>query len=96
MVRPVRHADLEAVLRLARSGGNGLTSLPPDRDAIEQRIAAAVQAIDDHKARAAGAPLMLVTEVGDRVVATGMIFARLGAEWPFYSYRITRQARARD
>ena len=92
MVRPVRHADLEAVLRLARSGGNGLTSLPPDRDAIEQRIAAAVQAIDDHKARAAGAPLMLVTEVGDRVVATGMIFARLGAEWPFYSYRITRQA----
>ncbi len=35
---------------------------------------------------------MLVTEIGTQVVATGMIFARIGAEWPFYSYRITRQA----
>jgi len=92
IVRPVRTADLEAVLELARRGGNGLTSLPPDRDAIEQRISAAVRALEDDQARANGAAVMLVTEVGDRVVATGMIFARIGVEWPFYSYRITRQA----
>ena len=34
---------------------------------------------------------MLVAEVAGRIGATGMIFARVGAEWPFYSYRITRQ-----
>jgi arginine N-succinyltransferase len=88
----VREADLEAVLDLARRGGNGLTSLPPDRDAIERRIGSAVQALEDEQARNDGAPVMLVTEIGAQVVATGMIFARIGAEWPFYSYRITRQA----
>ncbi len=34
---------------------------------------------------------MLVAELGSRIVGTGMIFARVGAEWPFYSYRVTRQ-----
>ena len=92
VVRPVREADLEAVLELALRGGNGLTSLPPDRAAIARRIAAAERAMEDERARAEGAPIMLVTEIGGRVVATGMIFARIGAEWPFYSYRITRQA----
>lgn len=92
IVRPVRTTDCDAVLQLARRGGNGLTSLPPDKDAIERRITAAVQALDDQQARADGAPIMLVTEIEGRVVATGMIFARIGAEWPFYSYRITRQA----
>ncbi len=35
---------------------------------------------------------MLVAEFRSAIVATGMVFARVGAEWPFYSYRITRQA----
>ncbi|WP_116970875.1 arginine N-succinyltransferase [Blastomonas sp. UPD001] len=35
---------------------------------------------------------MLVSEYGGEIVATGMVFARVGAEWPFYSYRITRQS----
>lgn len=92
IIRPVGGADLEAVLELTRRGGTGLTNLPPDRDAIERRIVAAVQALSDQQARADGAAIMLVAETGGRIVATGMIFARVGAEWPFYSYRITRQA----
>lgn len=92
VIRPVREADLEAVLDMALRGGNGLTSLPPDRPAIARRIASAEQALIDEKARAEGAPIMLVAEIAGQVVATGMIFARIGAEWPFYSYRITRQA----
>lgn len=92
IIRPVRAADLEAVLELTRRGGSGLTNLPPDRDTIERRIASAEQAIDDEQARAAGGLIMLVCEFDGRIVATGMIFPRVGAEWPFYSYRITRQA----
>jgi len=92
IIRPVRAADLDAVLELTRRGGTGLTNLPPDRDAIERRIAAAEQALVDQQARADGAAIMLVAETEGRIAATGMIFARVGAEWPFYSYRITRQA----
>ena len=92
IIRPVSGADLDAVLDLTRRGGTGLTNLPPDRDAIERRIAAAEQALSDQQARADGAAIMLVAEIVGRIVATGMIFARVGAEWPFYSYRITRQS----
>jgi arginine N-succinyltransferase len=92
IVRPVREADLDGVLVLTRRGGTGLTNLPPDRATIERRITASVRALEDEQVRAEGAAIMLVTELRERIVATGMIFARVGAEWPFYSYRITRQA----
>jgi arginine N-succinyltransferase len=89
----VRTDDLEPVLELTRRGGTGLTNLPADRDTLARRIASAEQALSNLEARAEGAPIMLVAEFDDRIVATGMIFARVGAEWPFYSYRITRQAK---
>ena len=92
IIRPVRRGDLDAVLDLTRRGGTGLTNLPPDRDALQRRIAAAELAMADQQARADGAAIMLVAEIAGSIVATGMIFARVGAEWPFYSYRITRQA----
>ena len=92
LIRPVRSSDLDAVLRLAEAGGSGLTNLPPDRDALAQRIASAERAIEDAAVRASGAAIMLVAELDQEIVATGMIFARVGAEWPFYSYRLTRQA----
>ncbi|WP_198669468.1 arginine N-succinyltransferase, partial [Blastomonas sp. UPD001] len=44
VIRPIRREDTDAVLALAAKGGDGLTNLPPDRDAIDQRIAAAVAA----------------------------------------------------
>ena len=92
VVRPVRAADLDAVLALVERGGSGLTNLPPDRDTLAQRIAAAERAIGSEAAREEGAAIMLVAELKDELVATGLIFARIGIEWPFYSYRITRQS----
>ena len=92
LVRPVAAADIDGVLALARKGGTGLTNLPPDRDALAKRIAASEAAIASADARAAGAAVLLVGEQEGEIVGTAMIFARVGAEWPFYSYRITRQA----
>ena len=96
-VRPAVAADLDGVLALARKGGTGLTNLPPDRDALARRIAASEAAVASADARAAGAAVLLVGEQpgedGAEIVGTAMIFARVGAEWPFYSYRITRQTR---
>jgi len=88
----VRHSDVDAVLALVTKGGKGLTNLQPERDAIARRIASATAAIDDVTAREQGSAIMLVTEYRGEIVATGMIFARVGVEWPFYSYRITRQS----
>ncbi len=92
LVRPVREGDLEAILSLVSRGGTGLTNLQPDRKSLAARIANAQAAVADAAAREAGAAILLVGEAGGAIVGTAMIFARVGAEWPFYSYRITRQA----
>ncbi len=96
VVRPARASDVDAVLRLAIAGGSGLTNLPPDREALARRIAASEAAIASADARETGAAVLLVGEDTGQdegaIVGTAMIFARVGAEWPFYSYRITRQA----
>ena len=91
-VRPGRTDDVDALYALARAGGVGLTNLPPDREVLAKKLAAGVQALRDPGARAAGSAVMLVTECDDAIVGTGCVFARVGAEWPFYSYRLTRQA----
>lgn len=92
ILRTACTADIEGVMALAIAGGSGLTNLPPDRDMLASRIAASERAITDAEARAAGAAIMLVVERDSRIVAVSGIFPRVGAEWPFYSYRLTRQA----
>lgn len=85
-IRPLREDDLDAMLALARGAGPGLTNLPPDRDAIAERIARsdALLAGADF-----GGAIILGLELDGRVRGCGMIFPRLGVDWPFYSYRIS-------
>lgn len=89
-VRPARASDLPAVLDLARLTGGGFTNLPPDEGALAKRLAwseASFARVDD-------APenelyLLLLEEVASgRIGGTAMLFSRVGAEWPFYSYKI--------
>ena len=92
VLRTVMQSDIDGVLALAKAGGSGLTNLPPDRDMLMNRIESSERAVSDALAREAGAAVMLVVERNSRIVAISGIFPRVGAEWPFYSYRITRQA----
>ena len=91
-VRPGTTSDVDALFALASAGGVGLTNLPPDRDVLARKLEAGVAALRDPAAREAGAAILLVTECDDAIVGTGCVFARVGSEWPFYSYRLTRQA----
>ena len=92
VLRTARKADIDGVMALAIAGGSGLTNLPPDRDMLASRIEASERAITNAEAREAGAAIMLVVERKSQIVAVSGIFPRVGAEWPFYSYRLTRQA----
>ena len=92
VVRTASEADLEGLYALAVTGGSGLTNLPPDRVALAAKLAASSQALISPAAREAGAAILLIVEFGGRVVGTSCIFPRIGAEWPFHSYRLTRQS----
>ena len=95
VARPGRSGDVDALYRLALAGGVGLTNLPPDRDALAAKLAASEAALTDPAVRDGGAPILLIVEADDgRIAATSCIFAHVGGEWPFYSYRLVRHAQS--
>jgi arginine N-succinyltransferase len=85
-IRPVCDDDLDAMLLLAQSAGPGLTNLPPDRKAIALRIARSTALLGGAQL---GGAIILGLEFDGRVRGCGMVFPRLGVDWPFYSYRIS-------
>lgn len=100
VVRPARRGDLDGLFRLARAAGPGMTNLQPDVALLAERLAASEAALLSADFRALGAPIFLIVEqaaldgapAGPPVVGTACIFPSIGVEWPFYSYRLTRQA----
>lgn len=87
LVRIATIDDIDALLALARKGGAGLTNLPPDRNALAARLRASAMAVADP---GAPGPIILVLALEERLIGCGMVFPRIGVEWPFYSYRISR------
>lgn len=85
-IRPVRPDDLDALLLLAERAGTGFTNLPRDDAVLGQRIERSAALLDGAKL---GGAIILVIEIGGQVRGCGMIFPRVGVEWPFYSYRIS-------
>jgi arginine N-succinyltransferase len=89
-IRPAREGDLDALLDLARMTGGGFTNLPPDRDALARRLAWSAESF----ARELQAPdnelyMLFLEEAGTgRIGGTAVLFSRVGAEWPFYSYKV--------
>ncbi len=100
VVRPARRGDLEGLFRLAQAAGSGMTNLQPDQVVLAERLIATEAALLSEDFRARGVPIFFVVErvgpdgaaAAEPIVGTACIFPRIGVEWPFYSYRLTRQA----
>jgi arginine N-succinyltransferase len=90
VVRPARREDLDGLLALAQAADAGMTNLPADRAALDERLAASEQSLIDPETRNGGAAVYLVLERQDRIVGAACVFARIGVAQPFYSYRVTR------
>lgn len=92
-VRPVRTEDLDALVALASLTGGGMTNLPPDRAALAARIAWSARSLSTPVSAPQDEYYLLVLEDGaGRVIGTASLFSRLGARWPFYSYKLARVA----
>lgn len=85
-IRPVCSDDLDALLALAEGAGAGFTNLPRDRTALGERIERSAALLGGANP---GGAIILVLEVDGRIGGCGMVFPRLGVDWPFYSYRIS-------
>ncbi|KQX18347.1 MULTISPECIES: arginine N-succinyltransferase [unclassified Sphingomonas] len=85
-IRPVRTDDLDALLVLAEGTGPGFTNLPSDRGVLRERIERSDALLAGEKL---GGAIILGLELNGRIRGCGMVFPRIGVDWPFYSYRIS-------
>ena len=90
-VRLAGQGDLTALMDLAKLSGAGMTNLPADaatlagKIAWSERSAAAVITEPDDEYY-----LLVLDDGQGHAIGTASLFSRLGAKWPFYSYRQTR------
>ncbi len=88
--RPALPDDLEAIYEMAKSTGGGFTNLPPDRDVLAAKLARGAASL----ARVEDAPghdffvFVLEDAASGKVRGTCQIFASVGEQLPFYSYRV--------
>jgi len=92
VVRMARASDLDTLFDLAALTGGGMTNLPHDRDSLGEKIAWSERSLaaDIVQPDNEFYMLMLEDEESGKVLGTASIYSRLGATWPFYSYKIHR------
>jgi len=90
IIRAATPRDVQALYEMAKLTGGGFTNLPPDRDALAEKLersAAAFQRAEDSLEDDLFV-LALENVATGEVRGTCQIFSQVGKRWPFYSYRI--------
>jgi arginine N-succinyltransferase len=88
IVRPVRNADLPALLELARSTGTGLTTLPANEERLAHRVGLAERAFTGDVARADADYLFVLEDDSGAVVGISAVVGAVGLREPWYNYRV--------
>ena len=91
VVRAASSDDVDQLYEMAKLTGGGFTNLPPDRGALNAKLARSAEAFAKTEGESANDLFLLAledTETG-QVRGTAQIFAAVGTRWPFYSYHIT-------
>jgi arginine N-succinyltransferase len=90
VLRPAQHRDLPALEALAQASAIGISSLPPDRDALRQLLALSAKAFSSDDVASGEEAYLFVLEdtaQGGALVGTSGIAAAAGFHDHFYSYR---------
>ena len=88
-LRASRPDDLEHLYEMAKLTGGGFTNLPPDRDALGEKLETSAKAFANTGTELVDETFVLVlenTETG-AVRGTCQLMTKVGQQWPFYSYR---------
>ena len=89
-VRPARNEDFQSIYEMAKLTGGGFTNLPPDRGTLVEKIIRSEKAFEHDGEEPRNDLFLMVLENTETGQARGtcQIFSMVGAECPFYSYRI--------
>ncbi|MDR8015903.1 arginine N-succinyltransferase [Ectopseudomonas guguanensis] len=88
IVRPVRSADLPALIDLARSTGAGLTTLPANEERLAHRVGWAEKTFRGEAERADADYLFVLEDDAGKVVGISAVAGAVGLREPWYNYRV--------
>ena len=88
IVRPVRSADLPALIDLARSTGAGLTTLPANEERLAHRVGWAEKAFRGEAERVDADYLFVLEDDAGKVVGISAVAGAVGLREPWYNYRV--------
>ncbi len=90
IIRPVAIEDLDSLVGLAGKALTGLTTLPSDRELLEQKIIASVRAFSMERQEPGDDHYLFVLEDSHAgmVVGTSGLVAAVGVKEAFYSYKL--------
>ena len=88
IVRPVRSADLSALIDLARSTGTGLTTLPANEQRLSHRVGWAEKTFLGEAERADADYLFVMEDDDGKVVGISAVAGAVGLREPWYNYRV--------
>ena len=94
VVRPVASCDLDQLYHLATKVSPGMTTFPPNKEILESKITASIQAFSGN-----GDNYLMVLEerVSGRILGTAGVYANIGLQTPFYSFAmLTRTQQCYD
>lgn len=90
-IRPARTSDLEALFDFAERVGSGMTTLPADRPALEQKIAVSVDSFSGRGPKAGGAYVLLLEDTEHGAIhGSAAVYPHAGADFGFFSYKLAR------
>jgi len=90
IIRPIRAADIDALLHMAQSAGAGFTSLPPVREFLQKKIELSEASFASNPAEPGHQRYMFVLEDVDsgKVGGCCAVEAACGLDEPFYNYHV--------
>lgn len=90
IIRPLQQSDLDDLYTMAESAGNGLTTLPPDRQLLQRKIQKARDTFEGRCTPGAGLYLFGLEDTEKQTcVGISGIQARVGLDEVFYNYRLS-------
>lgn len=93
VIRPIRSADLDALMMLVGQALSGLTTLPPDAEVLGKRIRLSENSFskDVDRAGAEGYVFVLEDLETEQIVGICGIEAKTGGYLPFYAYELKHE-----
>jgi arginine N-succinyltransferase len=93
IVRPATRNDLDQLENMISRVDPGMLTMPSSREAMAARIDRSLKAFARGSLPPENECYFLVMEENGELLGTASIFTNLGVERPFYSYRISRDAK---